>query len=100
MTVCGFCLGAAYDLLGILRRGGMTGAADVLFGAVCALAMIGTGMALQADVFRLYAFMGVLAGAVVYAATMGTIVRRLSGSVQKMMDKRKNLTLSSGKMQE
>lgn len=82
MMICGAALGAVYDGLGGLRLllgGGAVSAAaaDILFGLLCAGAMIAAGLQLQQDPFRLYAFAGAAAGFAVYMTTLGTIVRYL-----------------------
>lgn len=91
MTLCGAALGALYDVLSPLRRGVLTGAADLLFGALCALGMVLAALIMEAEPFRLYAFAGALLGGALYAASIGTIVRKVSGAVRKRRKKRRNL---------
>lgn len=75
MTSVGACLGAAYDLLGILRWGVLCAAADVVFGVLCAAAMAAAGLMLQCDVFRLFTFAGVMLGMCLYGVTLGALFR-------------------------
>lgn len=92
MVGCGAGLAAAYDVAMLLRRAlnlgsVMTGVMDLLFGALCALAMTVTALILRVDPFRLYAFAGVAAGMALYACSMGTIVRKLCSLVRKCVAK-------------
>lgn len=91
MALCGALLGAVYDALAPLRRGIFTAAADALFGVLCALGMIAVGLRMEADPFRLYAFAGVAAGGALYAVTIGTIVRKMSGRVRIWRKKRRKM---------
>ena len=91
MMVVGACLGVAYDLLGVLRRGMLCAAADVVFGMLCAAAMTAAGLVLQCDVFRLFTFAGVVMGMCLYGVTFGAffrmvrrILRQRVKKVQKM----------------
>jgi len=76
MAACGFGLGGAYDALGCMRQGGAAWMADLLFGPVCALAMIAAGLMLEMDVFRLYTFLGIALGMAAYMLTIGAALRR------------------------
>ena len=88
MVACGAALGAAYDLLCLLRRAlhagwMLTGMLDMLWGALGALAVIAVGLWLRIDLLRGYVLAGVLAGLGVYALMMGLPVRRVSRAVRK-----------------
>ncbi|MGN0995639.1 MAG: spore cortex biosynthesis protein YabQ [Candidatus Ventricola sp.] len=91
MALCGVLLGAAYDALAPLRKGPLTVAADLLFGALCALGMIAVALRMEAEPLRLYAFAGVLAGGALYLATIGTIVRKMSEYVRNWRKKRRKM---------
>lgn len=80
MAALGMALGLGYDLLGLLRRGRVSaGAADLLFGVLCAAGMTLTALFLRMNPFRLYAFAGVALGMSAYAATIGKKLRFLAG---------------------
>ena len=80
MAALGAAMGLCYDLLGKLRRGRRSaGAADLLFGALCAAGMTLTALFLRMNPFRLYAFAGVALGMAAYAATIGRILRMIVG---------------------
>ena len=92
MAGCGAGLAAAYDVTGLLRRAlkmgrVLTGIVDLLYGALCALAMTLTALVMRVSPFRLYAFAGVAAGMALYAASMGTIVRKMCEFVRKFVIK-------------
>lgn len=92
MALCGVLCGAGYDALAIARhalRLGVagTGALDLLFGACCAGAMIAAGLLLQAEPFRLYAFVGMALGLALYALTIGTAVRVLIRGIRRFVKK-------------
>lgn len=91
MALCGVLLGAVYDALAPLRKGILTVAADLLFGALGALCMIAVALRMEAEPFRLYAFAGVLAGGALYLATIGTIVRKLLDCVRNWRRKRRKM---------
>jgi len=78
MLLCGAAVGMAHDLMALFRHGLVfTAAADLALGLVCAAGMIGVGLALYIDPFRLYVFAGVCLGWTIYVLTLGTIVRVL-----------------------
>ena len=88
MLLCGACIGLTHDLLAVCRRSAATaGAADLLLGLLAAAAMIGAGLALRCDPFRLYAFAGVAAGWTIYAASLGRIVRFLMRKFMRLSNK-------------
>lgn len=92
MVACGAALGAAYDVLGLLRRAlragpVMTAALDMLWGAMGAAAAVCVGLWLQIDLLRAYVLCGVLAGVGVYALMVGLPVRRLARAVRSGMKK-------------
>ena len=93
MALCGAGLGAAYDALGALAAlagggRGMRHALDLLFGLLCAGAMIAAGLRMRQDPFRLYAFAGVGAGFAVYMTTLGMIVRWLKRKLHNFCQKK------------
>lgn len=88
MAGCGALVGAAGDLLSPLRRGALGHAADLLLGALAAVGMTLAALFLQMDAFRLYAFAGVMAGMLLYAATIGMIVHKLTRYVRSIVKKR------------
>lgn len=91
MGLCGALLGAAYDALGLLRRGRfLTSAADLLFGLLAPLGVIATALALTCDAYRLYTLLGVCAGFALYQGSIGTIVRFLKGKIRRVAKKEKN----------
>lgn len=88
MMLCGAGCGAVYDLLSVLRRNAFcTAAADLLLGLFLAAAVIGAGLVLGCDPFRLYMLLGVCLGYAVYMLTLGTIVRILARSFVKLSKK-------------
>ena len=95
MALCGAGLGAAYDALGVLGAflgGGraLRDALDILFGLLCAGAMIAAGLRMRQDPFRLYAFAGIGAGFAVYMTTLGRIVRYLKRKLHNFCQKKLN----------
>lgn len=87
MVACGAALGAIYDVLRLLRRAlragwVITGALDMLWGVLGALAVIAVGLRLQIDPLRGYVLAGVLSGLGVYALTVGLPARRLARAAQ------------------
>ena len=102
MALCGGLLGAAYDLLGIVRRGPWrTALADVAFGLCTALGVIATALVLRCEAFRLYVLLGVLAGFGLYTCSWGIFVRfltkRVGGLAQKVEKKAKKSGTLAGK---
>jgi len=90
MLLCGVCLGAAYDLLGTLRRvRGLCAVTDVLFGVLGAAGIIWTALRLECEAFRLYAFAGAAGGMTLYGATVGAAVRRISAAARRSTVRRK-----------
>ena len=88
MALCGASVGVAHDVLSMMRRGrALTACADILLGVLMAAGVIGTALVLQCDAFRLYVFLGVAAGWLLYAASLGTIVRILTERVGKLSKK-------------
>lgn len=92
MAGCGAGLAAAYDVTALLRRAlkmgrVLTGVMDLLYGVLCAFFMTLTALIMRVDPFRLYAFAGVAAGMALYAASMGTIVRKMCRFVRKFVTK-------------
>ena len=82
MALCGALCAAAYDALRCLAKaagGGavLCGAADLLFGILCAAGMTATALAMRTDPFRWFEFAGVALGCALYALTIGTFVRSI-----------------------
>lgn len=77
-----------HDLFAVIRRGMLlTMLADSLLGIFLAAGVIAAGMMLACDPFRLYAFVGVSMGWMIYALTLGTIVRILTQTLGKLSKK-------------
>ena len=75
-VLCGLCIGAAHDLLGVLRRGtAMTAAADLLLGTAAAIGIISVGLHFGCSPFRLHIFAGAALGWGIYGAMMGVSAR-------------------------
>lgn len=97
MALCGVLLGAAYDMLGLLRRGRLlTAAADLAFGPLAALGVIGAALYLQCEAFRLYTLLGVAAGWTIYFCTIGTIVRLIGAKLKNISGNLRNLSKNVG----
>lgn len=91
MALCGALLGAAYDALGVLRRGRfLTAAADLLLGLLAAAAVIAAALMLRCDAYRLYTLLGIGAGFALYQCSIGTAVRFLKGKLKRLSKKEKN----------
>lgn len=101
MAGCGALLGVLGDLLSPLRHGMIGHAADLLLGILAAAGMTIAALVLETDAFRLYTFAGVMVGMLLYAATIGTIVRKLARHVRAFVKKRgilvKNVRDDAGK---
>lgn len=101
MMLCGACTGAAYDLLALFRRNALcTAAADLLLGLILSAAVIGAGILLGCDPFRLYTLLGVGLGYAAYMLSLGTIVRILMRFFIKLSKKVTNSTETGKNMQE
>ena len=92
MVACGAALGAACDMLGLLRRAlragaVLTGLIDLLWGVLGALAVVIVGLRLHIDLLRAYVLAGVLAGMGVYVLLIGFPVRRLAQAVRARVKK-------------
>ena len=92
MALCGFALGAAYDLLSLvcaLTGGGkmLRSALDLLFGFVCAAAAVACGLLLGTNPFRLYVFAAEASGFALYMLSVGMIVRILKKKLHGMTKK-------------
>ena len=91
MVLRGAGIGAVHDLLAVIRRGALlTMAADMLLGFVAAAGVISAALLLRCDAFRLYTLLGVAVGWMIYAFSMGTIVRALTKSFIGLSKKVKN----------
>lgn len=88
MTLCGAGVGIAHDLLTVFRRGMLlTLAADMALGVMLCAGVIGAALVLCCEPFRLYTLLGVASGWVIYALSLGTIVRILMKGFAKMSNK-------------
>ena len=88
MLLCGVGAGVMHDLFSVLRRGAIfTSLADILLGLFLAAGMIGAGLLLGCDPFRLYALVGVAAGWMGYWLSLRTIVRVLTQTIEKLSKK-------------
>ena len=91
MALCGACVGAAHDGLWVLRRNvWMTMAADLALGLFLAAGVIAAALHMRCEAFRMYTFLGVMAGWAIYAMTLGTIVRVLRRNFIKLSEKVSN----------
>jgi len=91
MALCGACVGAAHDLLGVLRRGMLlTAAADMMLGLIGAVCVIGAALLLRCEPFRLHTLLGVIVGWAIYASSLGTIVRILIKTLIRLSKKATN----------
>ena len=91
MSLCGACIGAAHDLLAVIRRGTLlTAAADMLLGLVAAAGVIGASLLLCCDAFRLHTLLAVVIGWSIYALSLGTFVCILTGFFIGLSKKVKN----------
>jgi len=88
MGICGAALGAVYDVLRLILRGGFMPVLDLALGAAAAAGMILTALMHETEAFRLYAFAGVLLGIGLYMLTISAIIRKMSGVVRKFVKKR------------
>lgn len=88
MTLCGACMGAVNDMLGVLRRGCvMTACMDLLLGVVLGAMVISAALVLQCDAFRIHIFAGVALGWGIYVCSLGTFVRILKEGVIELSKK-------------
>ena len=80
MALCGALCAAAQDTLRLMAKaagGGaiLCGAADLLFGPLCAAGMTAVALLMQTNPFRWFEFAGLALGVSLYALTIGTFVR-------------------------
>lgn len=92
MTACGVALGAAYDVLGamrrILRAGSiLTGLLDMLYGLGCGAVVVVLALYLCVEAYRLYVLLGIGAGMGIYAGLIGIPVRILASHIRKSVKK-------------
>ena len=95
MVACGAALGAACDLLGLLRRAlragrVLTAMLDLLWGVLSAAAVVTVGLWLRIDVLRGYVLAGVAAGIGAYALLAGLPARRMARTICEMRKKTEN----------
>lgn len=87
MALCGAGTGLLHDLLAALgKRTLLAAGLDLLLGVICAAGVICTGLVLRCDPLGLYTPLGIGAGWIIYAASLGTIVRvfqRFAGELLK-----------------
>lgn len=88
MMLCGAALGLMYDVLAFCRRGRMmTAIADLLLAPLGAGVVIAAALLLRCEAFRLFVLMGMAFGWMIYALSLGTIVRFLIKGLAKMSKK-------------
>ena len=87
MTACGAAVGAVHDALRMAMRGGLAHIGDLALGVIAAAGIILTALRLETDAFRWYVFAGVWLGIALYRLTIGTIVRRTSAAVRRIVKK-------------
>ena len=81
-------MGAAFDLLGMLcRHAWMRNAGDLFLGVFGAAGVIAAALVLRCEAFRMYTLLGVASGWVIYAVTLGWIVRILRRKFMKLSKK-------------
>ena len=100
MGICGAALGAVYDVLRLILRGGFMPVLDLALGVAAAAGMILTALMLETEAFRLYAFAGVLLGIGLYMLTIGAIIRKMSGVVRNFVKKEDFCIKNGAVMQE
>lgn len=101
MMICGSCIGVIHDLLSPLRRSRNSAVlADLLLGICGAGGVISAGLLLGCDPFRLYTLLGVCAGWMIYAMTLGTIVRIFTRPFMKLLNKMTKQSKKAKNMQE
>ena len=92
MLACGAALGAGYDALGFLQRLCLPGKAagailDLCFGPLCALVLIAAALHLRTEVLRWYVLLAAAAGAGLYFACPGLLVRRAAWALRQRRKK-------------
>ena len=88
MALCGAGISCAYDGSLALRRllgmgGVLSGALDLLMGALAAAAMTLTALCLRIDPLRAYAFAGVAAGFSLYRFSLGAFGRAIHTAARR-----------------
>ena len=88
MALCGAGIACAYDgslaLRHLLGMGGvLSGALDLLMGALAAAAMTLTALCLRVDPLRAYAFAGVAAGFSLYRFSLGAFARAIHAAARR-----------------
>lgn len=92
MAACGACMGAVYDVFsaaGALCPIGCGAGQllDLLFGPLCAAAVIGLALTLHVPVLRFYVFAAAALGFLVYIRTLGMFFRYLAANVRQSAEK-------------
>ena len=82
MMLCGAMCAGVYDIALLLRRiargGAMcTGVIDLFFGMLLAAGMSAAALELRRDPFRMYMFLGIGLGVLLWFATVGLLLRKL-----------------------
>lgn len=93
MALCGAAIACAFDGSLALRRllglgSALSGALDLMMGALAAAAMTLTALRLRTDPLRAYAFAGVAAGFALYRASLGTLVRAVHAAAARRAGRR------------
>ena len=88
MALCGAAVAGACDGARALRRllgmgGVLSGALDLLMGALAAAAMTLTALCLRVDPLRAYAFAGVAAGFALYRFSLGAFARAIHTAARR-----------------
>ena len=88
MALCGAGIACAFDGSLALRRllgmgGVLSGALDLLMGALAAAAMTLTALRLRVDPLRAYAFAGVAAGFSLYRFSLGAFARAIHAAARR-----------------
>lgn len=108
MALCGAVLGAVYDAALLARHAlglgrAAQGIIDLLFGAVGAFFVTEAALLLRVSPFRAFILAGVAAGIIVYAAAIGTNVRKMCRKMKKSVKKSEKLDgkfqMDAGKME-
>ena len=93
MALCGAGIACAFDGSLALRRllgmgGVLSGALDLLIGALAAAAMTLTALCLRVDPLRAYAFAGVAAGFSLYRFSLGALARAVHAAAARRAGRR------------
>ena len=92
MAACGACMGVVYDVFSAAGalcpiRCGAGQLLNLLFGPLCAAAMIGLALALHVSVLRFYVFAAAALGFFAYMRTFGILFRHVTANVRQSAGK-------------